>query len=140
MNSKPVDMLIQFLTTPPAPRPGRETTLQLTVEQAANVADIVASLKTDNARLTERNRNQRLELRRLNAAHLVKNARVHNLEKALATEQIDTVALTSTIRAFLEGEIVVIKPFEQVPMPAGGGPDLMSLVRDLTPTPGNFKG
>lgn len=114
----------------------------------ANFVDLLgvtAKLEAENARLRQKNRNQKLELRRLNTAHVMKNARVVNVEheivqlqKKLAEAMTDNVALIETVRAFMMGDIEVVRPFKQVPMPAGGAPDLMSMVKDLTPLlPGN---
>ena len=111
----------------------------------AELVGAVARLEGENMRLRQKNRNQKLELRRLNAAHVVKNARIHNQDTAASAAAEETQKLRreledslSVVRSFLAGEIEVVRPFKQVPMPAHGAPDLMSMVKDLTPLlPGN---
>lgn len=62
----------------------------------------IESLQKQVTSLRQKNRNQKLELRRLNTAHVMKNARVSNLET-------ENVSLTDTIRAFIRGEIEVVR-------------------------------
>jgi len=134
MNFSHAKTLIEILRNVPEPREGLVPKFTMEVEQALAVATIVEDLINANESLKEHARSQRLELRRLNASHLVKNARVANLEKALAVELSDTEELEATVKAFLMGDIVVVKPFTQVPMPPDGGPDLMAMLRGLPGT------
>lgn len=139
MNSKHAEMLVRFLRKGETIDEGMPRLL-MTPEQASNVADVVDSLRRDVERLTEKTRSQKLELRRLNTAHVMKNARGANLAKEnvelakqLAETKSDNQALIETVRAFLMGELEVVRPFKQVPMPVQGAPDLMSMVKDLAP-------
>lgn len=101
-------------------------------DQELNEAwDDIIEQRQEILRLRERNRNQKQELRRLNAAHVMKNARVANLERDLAAALNDNKNLLSTVRGFLMGEIQVVRPFTAQPALAPAGPDLMSMVTDM---------
>lgn len=138
MNFKHAEILIDHLRK--GMRLPVEAELRLSREQAGNVAAVVESLVDEVERLTNKCRNQKLELRRVNQAHLQKNARINNMQGAndvlddqLGEVQRENKILLDTIRAFMVGEIEVVKPFTPVPMPAQSAPDLMSMVRDISP-------
>jgi hypothetical protein len=63
----------------------------------------IANLREENRRLRQKNHSQRLELRRLNAAHLAKNARIANLEGVYGLHQF----LESLERSIASGNLIV---------------------------------
>jgi hypothetical protein len=70
---------------------------ELTDEQRVTIAN----LREENRRLRQKNRNQRAELRRLNDAHLRKNARIVNVEGELCA------LLGSIERSIRAGNLII---------------------------------
>lgn len=95
--------------------------------------DDVVEMRNTISRLRERNHNQRQELKRLNMAHLRKNARTVNLEASEAMHAKELRDMTVVVHAILTGQIEVVRPGKV-------GPDLMmTMLADLAAevAPGN---